>query len=220
MTATANLPTQTRAVRLLGNLYLVYLGLLPCLATLAIIAANDLSSGMLIFFGGIVAVSVYLAAIYSYTPLPKSLPWLLFLLLDGPLWVLASFVQGGEPLSAAIEGYLIDGTAVWVGILWLALQSPLPTRGQRIASVGFMLIAIASTYFLFAPYFANVLWGNWIKLILLSMGILQATTIRFYRLKKDQVLRNGDGNILYIVGLLFAWIFALPLGSLLYRLYN
>ena len=52
----------------------------------------------------------------------------------GPAWVVLSLLAKRVELPAfAVEGFLVDGTAVWIATLVLALRAPLPTRGQRIA---------------------------------------------------------------------------------------
>lgn len=114
----------------LGRFYLLYLGLLPVVATFAVQSAHSTRFPMLVFLGGVGAVGVYLAATYSYTRLPARLLPLLLMLLDGPLFVLVALRNDFHPLAFAIEGYLIDGTAIWVAILILAGISPLPTQTE------------------------------------------------------------------------------------------
>jgi len=74
------LSSRTFWLKYLGN---VYLGLVPCLATLAIFWLYGHQFPSLVFLGGVVAVSVYLAATYYYTLIPESLLTLIFILLDG-----------------------------------------------------------------------------------------------------------------------------------------
>ena len=78
--------------RLLDNIHLFYLGTLPAIATYITLVTHGTSYPGLLLFGGIVGVSVYLAAIISYTRNTKSLLISLFTLLDGPLWVLVLFL--------------------------------------------------------------------------------------------------------------------------------
>src|SRR3712207_1504300 len=141
---------------------MVYLGLLPVAATFSLLYAYGHPVVFLLFLAGTAAVSVYLAATYVYTPRPRNVGVALFVLLDGPAWAALSLLLEYErPLAFAVNGFLVDGTAVWVSILVLALRSDLPTRGQRWASVGIMLVALAATYSHAWPYCRDVLRGGW-----------------------------------------------------------
>jgi hypothetical protein len=79
-----------RTRRAVENLHLVYLGLLPALATFSILVVYGRLAPLLLFVGGIVAVSVYLAVVIGYTRPANSLGVALFTLLDGPLWAVLS----------------------------------------------------------------------------------------------------------------------------------
>jgi hypothetical protein len=199
-------------LKYLGKVYLVYLGLVPCLATLAILWLYGHPSPFLVFLGGVIAVSVYLAATYSYTHIPGSLLTLIFILIDGPIFVFLSLRQGLNPLSFAIEGYLIEGTVLWLSILILAVTSPLPTIGQRVGSVLFMLAALGTTTSLFWPYIQTELWGH-PRSIWLALGMVQSAVVQFAVLRRDEVIRSGDDGILYIVGFLFLWLFSMFAGA-------
>src|SRR5918911_879292 len=143
----------TRAVRFLDYAHIVYLGLLPALATFSLLYAYGHPAPLLLFIAGTAAVGVYLAITYSYTPRPRMLVLAVLLLLDGPAWAaLSLLLKGARPLAFAVEGFLVDGTATWVSILVLAARSPLPTRGERRASIGIMLAALAASYSLAWPY--------------------------------------------------------------------
>ena len=96
-----------RAHRIVGGMHLVYLGLLPALATFAILAEHGHRAIWLVFLGGIVAVSVYLAVAVSYTRSPGSLIAALLILLDGPVCALLAQSEGAQPFSFAIESFLI-----------------------------------------------------------------------------------------------------------------
>jgi len=204
-------------IQRLGKFYLFYLGILPILATFAIVLANGLRWPMLIFMGGTGAVGVYLAATYSYTRLPDKVFPLLVMLLDGPLFVTLLLRDGLNPLAFAIEGYLIDGSAIWVSILILAFISPLPTRGQRFWSIVFMIIAVGVNIVLFWPYLQLFVGEDWGHLIWLVVGFTEAVIASFVLVSKDDVVRSGDGSILYIGLLVMLWVVALFLGNILYE---
>lgn len=200
-----------------SKLYLAYLGLLPALATFAVLWAYGYPWVFGLFLGGVAAVGVYLATVMSYTPIPQSLPWLLLALLDGPLFVLISLRNHLHPLAFAIEGFLIDGSAIWLSILYLAFVSGLPTREQRLASIAIMLAILGLIGSLFWPYWQEFLWGNWYRVFWLAAGIFQATWLNFNRFQRAEVLRSeGDNGILFIVGLLAIWLIAMIAGASLH----
>jgi len=201
-----------------ARLYLFYLGLLPALATFAVLWAYGYPLYFCLFMGGVAAVGVYLATVMSYTPIPQSLPWLLLALLDGPFFVLLSLRNNFHPLAFAIEGFIIDGGAIWVSILFLAFVSPLPTREQRIASIMIMLVIVGLMGSLFWPYWQEFLWGNWDRIFWLVVGIVQATWLNYGRFQRAEVIRQeSDGSILFVVGLLIIWLIAMIAGANLYE---
>jgi hypothetical protein len=199
--------------------HLIYLGLLPAAATSALLYAYGHPAPLLLFLAGTAAVGVYLAVTYSYTPRPRSLGLALLVLLDGPAWAILSLaLKDARPLAFAVEGFLVDGTAVWASILVLAARSRLPTRGQRVASVGFMLAALAATYTLAWPYLREVARGSWgvASLSLLGLGAAQGALTRYRLFEREKVTR--DSAAAYIVALLVAWVAALIAGNVLHEL--
>lgn len=212
-----NPPSFPRLNQLTEWAHLGYLGLLPALATFAVLVRFGHRWPFVIFIGGTVAVSVYLAATISYTRMPAQLPVALFMLIDGPLVVWLA--QRGEidPLGFLIEGYLVDGTAVWLGILFLALRSPLPTTEQRWASVGFMLAAILTTSSLFWPYIEGELWGNWARLGPLLLGLVEGTVLQFGLAREDEVQRSAAAPV-YIGVLLILWVGLMFAGNIGFEL--
>jgi len=196
-----------------ARFYLIYLGALPALATFAVLWVYGYRWPFVLFLVGVAAEGVYLATVMSFTPIPKSLPWLLLALLDGPIFVLISLRNNFHPLAFAIEGYLIDGTAVWLSILFLAVISDLPVRGQRIASITIMLVILGMISSLFWPYWRDYLWGEWYRIFWLVAGIVQATWINFRQFLNTEIQRQeSDGGILFIVGLLFLWLLTMFAG--------
>jgi len=201
-----------------SKLYLFYLGLLPALATFAVLWVYGYPWLSVLFLVGVAGVGVYLATVMSYTPIPSSLFWLLLALMDGPIFALLSLRNDFHPLAFAIEGFLIDGSAIWISILFLAIVSPLPTREQRIASIAIMLGILTLIGSLFWPYGQEYLWGNWERLFWLGAGIIQATWLNFSRFKRAEVLRReSDGAILFLVGMLIIWLIAMIVGANLHE---
>jgi hypothetical protein len=207
-----------RLRRTLENLHLFYLGILPALATFAVLAVYGTPSAGLLFLGGTVAVSVYLAVVISYTRPVQSLGLALFVLLDGPLWVLVSrSTESTKLLSFAIDGFLVDGVAIWLAIVWLALTTSRPTREQRIATVGLTLVAVGSILFTLRPYLQEQVLSQGLRLLGLLLGMIEAVIARQYLLEADEVVRDETTGGAYIVVLLFLWIVALSAGNIIHQ---
>lgn len=201
---------KVRTARMLGKAHLIYLGLLPSFATFALLYTYGHPAPLLLFLGGTVAVGVYLAVIISYTAAPPS-PWLsLFILLDGPAWVTLSLLSKQLWLPVfAVEGFLVDGTAIWLSTLILALRSYKPTPGQRVASVALMVVAMAAIISLVWPYLRDVLWGQWLSLLWLGLGIIETSVVNYKLLDRDAVVRDSDSTTLYIAVLVMLWVCSL-----------
>ena len=208
-------------LRALDCAHLVYLGLLPAGATFTLLYAYGHPLPFLLFLAGTAAVGVYLAVTYSFTPRPRTVGLALLVLLDGPAWaVLSLMLKDARPLAFAVEGFLVDGTAVWASILVLAARSRLPTRGQRVASVGFMLAALAAVYSLAWTYLRGTLRGPWgaASLFLLGLGAAQGALTRYRLFEREKVTRDSDSAAAYIVALVVAWLAALIAGNVLHEL--
>jgi hypothetical protein len=193
-------------IHLVNRVHLVYLGVLPSLATFAMLHRYGYRWPFLLFIGGVAMMGVYLVSVYYYTRLPPSVPVSLWVLLDGPLFALAAQGFRTCDLSFAIEGFLIDGLALWLTILALALTSPLPSPGQRAASLGIGLVALGVILSLFWPYVSGM-WGNWFWLIWLVVGIVEGGVARYGLLKSGAAVRlEEDGSILYVALLVMLWV--------------
>ena len=213
--------TKESLLRALDHAHMVYLGLLPVAATFSLLYAYGHPAPLLLFLAGTAAVGIYLAATYSYTPQPRNVGLALFVLLDGPAWAaLSLFLKGERPLAFAVEGFLVDGTAIWVSILVLALRSDLPTRGQRWASVGIMLVALAAVYSMAYPYCRDALGGAWgaTSLFLLALGAVQAALTRYRLYERDHLVRDEGPAAAYIVVFIMSWLAALIAGNVLHEL--
>jgi len=204
----------------LDRAHLIYLGLLPALATFSLLYAYGHPAPLLLFLAGTAAVGVYLAVTYGYTPRPRSLGLALLVLLDGPAWAALSLaLKDARPLAFAVEGFLVEGTASWVSILVLAARSPLPTRAERAASIAFMLGALAATYSLAWPYCRDALTGAWggASACLLALGAAQGALTRYRLMDGERVVRDDRASIVYLVPLILAWVASMILGNVLHE---
>ncbi len=207
-----------RIHRIFERVHLVYLGLLPTLATFAVLITYGHPAIFLVFLGGIVAVSVYLAMVVSYTRPPGSLAVALFILLDGPICAALAQLSGGNPYAFAIDSFLIDGVAIWLAIVWLAVTTSRSTEEQRIATVFFALVAVVTVFSVFWPYLRESVWEEWKKLGWLVVGMVEAFIARHYLLEADEVVRDTGVSAAYIGILLFVWIAALIAGNVLHEI--
>jgi hypothetical protein len=206
-----------RLHRAVERLHLVYLGLLPALATFSVLVIYGHPAPSLLFIGGIVAVSVYLAVVISYTRPVRSLGLALLILLDGPLWAALSHASNRAPLSFAIDAFLVDGIAIWFAIVWLAVSTSRPTKEQRAATVGFALVALSTVLLTFWPYIREHVWGEGMRPFWLAAGIVEAVIVRHYLLEVDEVVRGEMTSAAYILVLLFVWIVAMSAGNIIHE---
>jgi hypothetical protein len=206
-------------LRALDYAHLIYLGLLPAAATFSLLYAYGHPAPLLLFIAGTAASGVYLAVTYSYTPRPRNVGLALLVLLDGPAWAILSLaLKEARPLAFAVEGFLVDATAVWASILVLATRSPLPTRRECVASVGFMLAALFATYSMAWPYLRETAHGAWggASLALLGLGAAQGALTRYRLFEREQVTRDENAAGAYIVIFIVLWIAALMAGNALH----
>lgn len=199
-------------VHLVNRVHLIYLGVLPALATFALLCDYGYRRPFLLFIGGVAMAGVYLASVYHYTHLPSSLPMSVWILFDGPLFALAAQGFRNFNLSFVIEGFLIDGLALWLAMLALTLVSPLPTPGQRAASLGIGLVVLGVMLSLFWPYVSGM-WRDRLWLMWLVVGIVEGGIARYRLLKSGAAVRlEDDGTILYIALLVMLWVIAMNVG--------
>ncbi|MFL6253757.1 MAG: hypothetical protein ACJ74T_01920 [Pyrinomonadaceae bacterium] len=200
-----------------GYANLVYLGLLPALATFGVLYAYGYTgpSFILLLIGGAAAVGVYVAVLFCYMPLPKSLGWALLALLDGPVWALLSLSSRRLfPLGFAVEAFIVDGAAVCLSVLVVAYSRAV----SRAAVAGWMLVALAAGGSLVWPYFRDHLWGQWVSLCWLGGGIVESFVAYSKQLERDKPVRAPDTAAVYIVILLMVWVGALIAGNVLHEL--
>ena len=202
-----------------GLLYLVYLALLPAIATFAVLwrygqTYSD-ATMFLSFLVGTAAVGVYSAFVMSYQYVPKSLWRLLVLLLDGPFLIFVAQKAGTNQFGFAIDGYLVEGMVVWMSILLLASISPDPTPNQRGASVLIMLGAIAMTGWFFIPYIRAELLGDKVRGAWLLFAFVEGVVISpLLKSTEPQLADNFDESDFpwLIILSVMAWVIALFAG--------
>jgi len=156
--------------------------------------------------------------VYHYTPLPSSLLGSVWVLCDGPLFTLAA--QGGAlgeraiTLASVIEGFLIDGLALWLAILVLASVSSRPSPGQRVASLGIGIGVLGVILSLFWPYVSETLLGDGMRVAWLAGGVIEGVIARYRLMKAEKTVRvEGEGSILYVALLVMLWVAAMSVGT-------
>ena len=174
---------------------------------------------LLLFLGGAVSVGVYLAVICYYTPMPRSFAGGLLTLLDGPAWVAVSLLtKHAIPLGYVVEGFIIEGTAIWLSILILAAKFP----RQRLAAIGYMLLALAVSISLVYPYFRDDLMNQWLSIGLLSLGAVESFAVRFHQLKLDEEgnkhRADPNQNTVFLIVFIIIWTAAMIAGNALFKL--
>jgi len=204
----------------IGYIHLVYLGLLPSLATFGLLYKYGYPAPMILFLGGAAAVGVYIAVVFYYTPMPRSLAGGLLILLDGPAWVMLSLLtKKAVPLGYVVEGFIVEGTAIWLSILILAAKFP----RRRLAAIGYMLLALGISVSLVYPYFRDSLRDQWLSVGLLGMGIVETFGTRFNQLRRDEEgrdknLQDPNKNMGFLVVLILIWAAAMIAGNVLFEL--
>jgi len=206
----------------IGYIHLVYLGLLPSLATFGLLYKYGYPIPLFLFLGGAVAVGVYIAVVFYYTPMPRSVAGGLLVLLDGPVWVILSLLtKKAVPLGYVVEGFIVEGTAIWLSILILAAKFP----RQRLAALGYMLLAMGISASLVYPYFRDSLRDQWLSVGLLGIGIVETFGARYSQVSREEEGPNtrrqdADKNIGFLIALILIWVAAMIAGNVLFELRN
>ena len=208
----------------IGQIHLIYLGCLPALATFVILTTYGYFSPALLFVGGIIVVSVYLAVIASYTTSSaRSIGLALLILLDGPVIAAvsqsAAIAQSGtlSTFAFAIDAFLIDGLAIWSAIVWLAATTDRPTSGQRTATIVLTIIAISIVLSVCWPYLQANIFGHPLRAVWLVIGIGEAILARYYLLEADEVQQDEVTSAGYIIIFLLIWLVAMIVGNIIYE---
>ncbi|MFH1195455.1 MAG: hypothetical protein V1720_07060 [bacterium] len=193
-------------------LYLIYLGLLPSIAVFVVLIMYGTGYPFLLFFGGIVLVSVYLAVVISYTPKSSSLITALIAFLDGPIFAAISDFANPGFNTIAIDSFLIEGIAIWIAILWLAVSTNRPTKEQRIGTIILGIIAFGTISFSFFQYIDEYIFSNIFRFLGLLAGIIEAVMVNHFVLKADIIYRDSTASSKYIIIFIFIWIAAMCVG--------
>jgi hypothetical protein len=210
----------------LGWANLIYLGALPALATLAVVARHGSpelralgeTTRLLIGVAGFAAVAVQLAVLVTYTRFPASPLTALLVLVDGPVVALASCRSLSSVVDLAIRAFLTDGTAVWLAIGALSLTTPKLEASERKVPVLLMLGMLACIAGLFSPYLAHDLPWTLASVGPLVVGIAWATVVNYRVLASDEVVREGGSGpaMAYLLGFALAWLVGYGVGVALH----
>lgn len=217
MKSTARKNSSRRITQLLGVVHLSYLGILPAAATFVLLRQYGHPFPFLIFLGGVVAVSVYLAITASFTPVPQNLGIMIFMLLDGPAFI--ALAQSGTNLSfsAAIDSFMVDGLAVWLAIFWLAITTGRPTKEQKIGTIFFAVIALGTVASICWPYLLGEILTQREKPFWLSLGLIEAVLVYYHLLQADEGKRPTDFSAPFIGVFVMIWVFAMFAGTATHR---
>ena len=207
-----------RILAFLDKAHLIYLALLPAWATSVTLATYGHRFPFMILLGGTVVVSVYLAVIVHYTRPATSLGVALLTLLDGPLWAIGARFTGGDAISFAVNAFLVDGVMIWIAIVWLAVTTSRPSREQRVATLVFAVIGVGTVCSLFWPYLRENLWGQWLGIGLLLLGIGESFVMYHHLLKKDEVVRDERFTLPYLIIFISLWVASMIIGMVVYEL--
>lgn len=201
----------------IGQIYLVYLCILPAAGTFVLLGVLHVAIWPLVFFFvGTAVVAIYLGMVASYTKLSDKPFRNLLLFLDGPIWIAPGTFFGGSIATAIVEDVLVETISMLIGIFGLTMVSRLPTPRQRVSSflvVGIPLIGVLVILFLYAQQY--VVPENPWRLLFIIGATLQGTITQFRTVQKDEVMRSSEGYILIGIG---AWIVALAVGNVMREL--
>lgn len=206
-----------KPARVIGDIYLGYLVLLPAIGTFVLLAVLKVPVVPLIFFlAGTAAVGLYLAVTVSYTPVSKSAWKNLLRLIDTPSIIVVSALLGGLPVAQSIvEIVLIEVMAVVAGIFALSGVSDKPTKEQRRLSLIVVGLPLAALIALFWSYLSRFVAGDAIHTVVLFGAIIQASAIQFGRADEDHVRRPAEW---FIVAGILIWLAAFIAGNVLQEL--
>lgn len=203
--------SQTSLAQRIGNIYLWYLTLLPAVGTVVLIGLLRVQvNPLLVLIVGTAAVGIYLAITGSYTSVTSS-PWKnAALLLDGPVWAIVGWALGKSVGEILATDVLIEIGAMLLGLLAASITSPLPTKGQRKASIAIAVTTLAAT-----AYVITLVGQSPLFLLTAFGGIVQGAFTQYRLTQNDHVQRDAFAYIL--VGII-AWIASLFAGYALYEL--
>ncbi len=200
----------------LGQVRFVYLGVLPSVATFALVVRGgptDGVLGMLLFVAGGVFVACYLWAL-TFQGEPKS--WLVAAvqLFAGPCFALASRPAGEDLPALAIRAFLIDGVAMVVALVWLGWTTrPMAGTAPRLVLTFGAAGLLAAVTPLFWPLWHEGDLAHWREWLPLALGVGQSAVFDMRGLKKEQSGETDAFDAGASLGpLLLLWIVSLMAG--------
>lgn len=198
-----------RLHKTIDTAHLIYLGLIPSAATFFSLLKYGTGYPFLVFIGGIVLVSVYLAVVASYTKESKSLWVSLWVFVDGPVFALLSNYKSLSFSSVFIDSFMIDGTSIWLAIMWLAVSTDRPTKAQRNGTLILGIIALATVIIGFYGYLNEQIFGSLFRSAGLLAGIIETVVVYHFILKMDIVYRDSTAASKYIIAFILIWLAAM-----------
>ncbi len=187
----------------LGKFHLLYLTLLPAVGSFVLFYLLQTAIHPLLFFLlGTAGIGIYGAFISSYTPITKNACKNLFMLLDGPFWMLISPYFGTSLAQAIVNDVIGEMASVLLGILGIILASSIPTPHERrnaALAVGLPFLGIV---FLFLTYSVEQNFSLPQKLIL-ALAVLQGASTHFFT--GFHMKQRKDTEDFILIGII-AWL--------------
>lgn len=198
-----------RLHKLIDTAHFIYLGLIPSAATYFSLLKYGTGYPFLVFIGGIVLVSVYLAVVASYTKESKSIWVSLWVFLDGPVFAILSNHNNPAFPAFFIDSFLIDGVSIWMAIMWLAVSTDRPTKAQRSGTLILGLVAMAAVIVSFYGYLNGQIFMSALRSAGLLIGVIETVMVYHFILKMDIVYRDSTAASKYIIVFIMIWLAAM-----------
>lgn len=196
----------------IGWLYLIYIAIIPSVATLFLLDRVDLTDlqAWPIFIFGIGLVGIHSAATGSYSALSTKIWRNLLLLLDAPILVGITVFMGHALSDAFIQLAFIELIPLIVALNAVVLISPIPTAKQRLIS----MIAVVPLLLIFGWIFLWYvsMYSEQVNPWFLYGAMIQGVLTQAYFLARDHVER--DSAALVGVGVTL-WMASFILGMML-----
>lgn len=195
-------------------IYLIYLALLPAAGTVFLFERIILPewSRFFVFIGGVAAVGLYLAAIVSFTVIPKSWWKQLIFLLDGPLIALGlAYYLNGNIIDILMNMFFIDVGGTVLGIFITVIRKA-PTKEDRIkgmiaAGIPFLIMLSALLLYSLKSTELSMLQLSILLVGLIHTGFLQSRIFQEQNVVRECMQIIILGITLWVAAYIFGCVF-------------